>query len=289
MNEAGTTTAAPPTRYSSQPTATAHHWLPPFRPGIVRRLLAPVEYFSLTLIVLCVWEFGGRYGLINTVALPTPLTVTATAQKLLLSGQLLQHIATSLLRVLEGFSIAALLGLTLGLLSGVSVVCARLLDLPIQTIRPIPPIAWIPLAILWFGIGEVSKIFIIFLGAVFPIIVNTIDGIRHSDARYLELARVLEVSPYRLVSKVVIPGALPAIVTGLRLGVGNAWICVLAAELIAAERGIGYVIVDGRELSRPDIVITGMISIGVVGKVMDFALKRLERIIVPWKHELRGE
>ena len=131
----------------------------------------------------------------------------------------------------------------------------------IQVLRPIPPIAWIPLAILWFGIGESSKVFIIFLGAVFPIVINTLEGIRATDRRFVELARVLEVPRGRFVRQVILPGALPAIITGLRVGLGNAWVCVVAAELIAADKGVGFIIVDGRELSRTDVVIAGMATL----------------------------
>ena len=131
----------------------------------------------------------------------------------------------------------------------------------IQVLRPIPPIAWIPLAILWFGIRESSKVFIIFLGAVFPIVINTLEGIRATDRRFVELARVLEVPRGRFVRQVILPGALPAIITGLRVGLGNAWVCVVAAELIAADKGVGFIIVDGRELSRTDVVIAGMATL----------------------------
>ena len=115
-------------------------------------------------------------------------------------------------------------------------------------------------------------------------------GASHSGhvKRYVELATVLEASPWKLVRKVVLPGALPTIVTGLRIGLGNAWVCVVAAELIAAERGVGYIIVDGREMSRPDLVIAGMISIGLIGKLMDVVLKRLERVLVPWRTQYGG-
>jgi sulfonate transport system permease protein len=254
-----------------------------------RRFRTVTEYVAIGILLLLVWELGGRLSWVDNVALPTPIAVGRTVWRLLASGLLFGHVVTSLWRVLEGFAIAAVIGLGLGLLSGISPLASRLLDLPIQMVRPVPPIAWIPLAILWFGIGEVSKIFIIFLGAFFPIFVNTVDAIRQTDARFIELASVLSVSRFKLIRFVVLPGALPGIMTGLRLGVGNAWICVLAAELIAADRGIGYVIVDGRELSQPDVVITGMLAIGIVGKLMDFGLRRLESRVLPWKRHYVGE
>jgi sulfonate transport system permease protein len=207
---------------------------------------------------------------------------------LIREGHLYVHVYVSVYRVLQGFAIAAVLGLTLGVAVGISTTMARVTDLIIQVFRPIPPIAWIPLAILWFGIGETSKVFIIFLGAFFPIAINTIDGIRQTDTRFVELANVLEVSKWKFVRKVVLPGALPSIMTGLRLGIGTAWACVVAAELIAAEQGVGYIIVDGRELCQPDVVIAGMITIGVIGKGMDVMLKALETRLVPWKKHYEG-
>jgi sulfonate transport system permease protein len=247
-----------------------------------------LQYVMLPVAIVALWEVLCRANLIRVIALPAPSTVAVTLWGLCVSGQLFVHIGASLLRVLEGFTGAAVLGLVLGVAVGISTTFARLTDLLIQILRPIPPIAWIPLAILWFGIGELSKVYIIFLGAFFPIIVGVIEGIRQTDNRYVEVAAVLEASRWKLVRKVVLPGALPTIITGLRIGLGNAWVCVVAAELIAAERGVGYIIVDGREMSRPDLVIAGMISIGIIGKLMDVALKRLERVLVPWRTQYGG-
>ncbi|MBO7618704.1 MAG: ABC transporter permease, partial [Bacteroidales bacterium] len=147
---------------------------------------------------------------------------------------------------------------------------------------PIPPIAWIPLAILWFGIGESSKLYIIFYGAFFPILLNTVDGIHNIDKRYLELGRVYEVDKKRLVWRVILPGALPSILTGIRVGLGNAWVCVVAAEMIAATKGIGYMLTNGRSLSRADDVILAMLLIGIVGKFMDDVLKFVSKKIMKW-------
>lgn len=246
------------------------------------------QYVMLPVAIVALWEALCRANLIRVIALPAPSTVAVTLWGLCASGELFVHIGASLLRVLEGFAGAAVLGLGLGVAVGISVTFARITDLIIQILRPIPPIAWIPLAILWFGIGEMSKVYIIFLGAFFPIIIGVIEGIRQTDNRYVEVAAVLEASRWKLVRKVVLPGALPTIITGLRIGLGNAWVCVVAAELIAAERGVGYIIVDGREMSRPDLVIAGMISIGIIGKLMDVALKRLERVLVPWRTQYGG-
>ncbi|HXW68393.1 MAG TPA: ABC transporter permease [Dissulfurispiraceae bacterium] len=247
------------------------------------------QYMVLPLIILAVWQFLSYVGCFKPVTLPAPVRVARTFWELAASGDLARHIAVSILRVTEGFSIAAALALVLGIAIGLSSTMARLTDLMIQLIKPIPPIAWIPLAILWFGIGEEAKVYIIFLGAFFPIIINTSDGIRQTDYKLVEVARILEVPRARFIRKVVIPGALPAIMTGLRVGLMVAWMCVVAAELIAADSGIGYLIMDARQLSQSDVVVAGMITIGVIGKLMDSLIKKVERRLVKWKVSYAGE
>lgn len=247
-----------------------------------------LQYLLVPVGILVLWEALFRSGAIRPVLLPSPLKVGATLWSLAAGGELALHVWASIVRVLEGFAVAAIAGLVLGIAMGISTRLDRMADLTIQLLRPIPPIAWIPLAILWFGIGELSKVYIIFLGAFFPIIMGVVEGIRQTDSRHVELAEVLEVPRLKFIRRVVLPGALPSIITGLRVGLGTAWVCVVAAELIAAEKGVGYVIVDGRELSRPDVVIAGMITIGVIGKLMDVALKRLEPWLIRWKTQYSG-
>jgi sulfonate transport system permease protein len=254
----------------------------------LRKFQHLVQYTGLSIAVIAVWQGLFYLGFLNPVLLPPPSQVALTFWDLLKSGDLLRHIGISILRVLEGFAIAALLGLLLGVGIGLSRTLDRWTDLIIQVVKPIPPIAWIPLAILWFGIGEQSKVYIIFLGAFFPIIINTIDGIRQTDGKFVELARILAVPRFKFVRQVVLPGALPAIMTGLRVGLMVAWMCVVAAELIAASSGIGYLIMDARQLSQSDVVLVGMISIGVVGKLMDSLIKILEKRLITWKVAYAG-
>lgn len=260
--------------------ASAPRWLRPLARGLV--------YVAGPLLLLVLWQGLFELRLIRPILLPPPSKVAQAFWSLAASGELFGHVAISVLRVLEGFFAAAIAGLALGLAVGLSRLVDRATDLLIQLIKPIPPIAWIPLAILWFGIGEVAKVYIIFLGAFFPILVNTIDGIRQTDHRYVELARILEVPRLRFITKVVLPGALPAIMTGLRVGIMVAWMCVVASELIAASSGIGYLIMDARQLSQTDIVLVGMISIGVLGKLLDVALKALEARLITWKAAYKG-
>lgn len=247
------------------------------------------QYVILFMFILAVWQALSHWGYIKPIILPPPSRVIQTGWELIKSGDLAKHIGVSIVRVLEGFGIAAILGLGLGTAIGLSRTLDRMTELIIQLIKPIPPIAWIPLAILWFGIGEESKVFIIFLGTFFPIIVSTIDGIRQTDQKYVELARILKVPQTRFIRQVIIPGAFPAIMTSLRVGLMVAWMCVVAAELIAASSGIGYLIMDARQLSQSDVVLVGMITIGVVGKLMDSMIKGLGRRLITWKTSFDGQ
>ncbi len=247
-----------------------------------KRIGAALWYILLPLIILAVWEFVCHTGIFQSYTMPAPEAVIQAAVDGIRDGSLAKHIGASFLRVLEGFLIAAVCALALGIVTGLSRKAERFFELVIQIVKPIPPIAWIPLAILWFGIGEPSKLFIIFLGAFFPILLNTVSGIHNLDSKYLELAKVYEVDKPRLVTRIILPGALPEILTGIRVGLGNAWVCVVAAEMIAATRGIGYMLSNGRSLSRPDQVILGMLLIGIVGKIMDDILKFISKKIVKW-------
>ena len=236
----------------------------------------------LPVILLGAWEAAGLLGMLKPYTMPPPASVVETAIELARDGKLQRHVASSVVLVLKGFFLALALALAIGIATGLSKKLEALLELTVQIFKPIPPIAWIPLSILWFGIGSASKIFIIFVGAFFPILLNVVSGIRGIDARYFELAEVYETPPPRLLFSVVLPGALPQIMTGVRVGLGNAWVCVVAAEMIAAVTGVGYLLTYGRSLSRPDMVILGMLLIGIVGKFMDDALKFIIKRLIRW-------
>lgn len=247
------------------------------------------QYVILPLAILVIWQGLAQAGLVQPLILPSPTRLAVTTWSMLADGQLEKHVLISILRVLQGFGLAALLGIALGMAIGLSSTLDRTTDLAIQLLKPIPPLAWIPLAILWLGIDEPSKIFIIFLGAFFPILINVITGIRNTDIKFVELAKILEVSRWKFIRQVVIPGALPAVMTGLRVGLSCAWMCVVAAEMIAASRGVGYLIMDARQLSQTDVVFVGMIAIGVIGKIMDDLIRRLERRLIGWRVSYQGE
>lgn len=239
-------------------------------------------YLAFPILVILFWEYVCHFGDVKVYNMPAPEIILTDALDKIKSGILWKHISASFLRVLEGFLAAAAAALILGILIGLNKYFERFMELALQILKPIPPIAWIPLAILWFGIGESSKLYIIFYGAFFPILLNTVDGIHNIDKRYLELGRVYEVDKKRLVWRVILPGALPSILTGIRVGLGNAWVCVVAAEMIAATKGIGYMLTNGRSLSRADDVILAMLLIGVVGKFMDDILKFVSKKIMKW-------
>lgn len=239
-------------------------------------------YFALPVIILIIWMLADFAGILKPYTLPSLRVIGNTIVEYIQKGKLQTNIWVSIVRVLKGFFVALVAAFIIGINVSLFEKFDTFTDFVIQILRPIPPIAWIPLAILWFGIGEDSKIFIIFLGAFFPIFINIVDGVKSIDSRYFELSEVYEVTRIQFVLKIIIPGALPSIMTGIRLGIGNAWVCVVAAEMIGATSGVGYMLSDGRSLSRPDIVILGMLIVGIVGKLMDDLLRKLREKLITW-------
>jgi len=217
---------------------------------------------------------------------PTPWQVVAGAFELARDGTLWEHIGASLFRVGTGFGLALVVGIPLGLWMGWVSGVYRTLNPIFQMLRPISPIAWIPLAILWFGVGDVSPIFLIFISSVFPMIVQTTSGVHTIERRYLRAAANFGVSRSVLFRRVVIPAVLPEIIVGMRIGIGVAWLVVVAAEMIALRSGLGYLIMDSRNAgNRYDLVIASMIIIGVIGLLLDGINRLLERLkTVRWRY-----
>ncbi len=240
------------------------------------------EYIALIVVIIAVWAIMGETGQLNTVILPTPGAIVETFVKLISKGTLLTNLWISVARVLQGYFIASVLGIVLGILFGLSKHLNRLTELLIQIIKPIPPIAWIPLVILWFGIGESGKIFLIFLGGFFTILINVMDGIRQTDVKLVEVSKSMETPFLKHVFKMVIPGAAPNIFTGLRTGLSSCWMCVVAAELVASTTGLGYMIMNARQYGQTGTVIVGMLAIGIIGKLMDSILKWIEKLVIRW-------
>ena len=222
----------------------------------------------------------------DSAIFPTPWQVVAGIFELGQDGTLWEHIAASLFRVATGFGLAFLVAVPLGLWMGWVSGAFRTLNPIFQMLRPISPIAWIPIAILWFGVGDLSPIFLIFISSVFPMIVQTTAGVHMIDRRYLRAAANFGVSRWVLFGRVVIPAVLPEIIVGIRIGIGVAWLVVVAAEMIALHSGLGYLIIDSRNAgNRYDLVIASMIIIGVIGLLLDGTTRLLERLkSVKWRY-----
>ena len=240
----------------------------------LKRVAPPLVVLTL---VIAVWWAVVLYT--DSAIFPTPWQVVTGAHELAQDGTLWEHIAASLFRVGFGFGLAALLAVPLGLWMGWVGGAYRTFNPIFQMLRPISPIAWIPLAILWFGVGDVSPIFLIFISSVFPMIVQTTSGVHTIERRYLRAAANFGVSRSVLFRQVVIPAVLPEIIVGMRIGVGVAWLVVVAAEMIALRSGLGYLIMDSRNAgNRYDLVIASMIIIGIIGLLLDSGTRLLERL-----------
>lgn len=259
-----------------------------FSKVLLARLNRSLSRFGLPALIVIAWQLLCQFGLVSPALLPSPLQVLDTLWYLAGSGDLWRHVSASGLRVLQGFAIAALAALALGIGMGIFRQLDRVVDLLLQILKPVPPIAWIPLSILWFGIDEGAKVFIIVLGAFFPILTSTVDAVRQTDSRYVELARVLELPRGLFIRKIMLPGALPHIMSGLRMGMAMAWMCVVAAELIAASSGVGFLIMDGRAMSQADLVVAGMLTMGLLGKFTDDGLRWAEHRLVRWRPQFKG-
>ena len=238
--------------------------------------------------VIIVLAFVGLWEIVafvlDTRFLPGPVQVGKTLVELTGTGELLVHAAVSLSRVLAGFFLAVIIGVPVGILMGWSRKMENF-SVVLEIIRPIPPLAWIPLAMLWFGIGFQSKVFIIFIGAVFPILSNSFLGVRETEPYLVEAGRVLGATDHEILRKIVIPNSFPSILEGLRIGLGIAWMCLVAAELTGLKTpvGLGYLIMEARDLGRADVVMAGMIAIGLIGYVMNLGLRWAEKRLVRWK------
>jgi NitT/TauT family transport system permease protein len=249
--------------------------------------------------LLVVWELLSRNGFISPHVLPAPTRVflrwLAYARPLepydpaamnyltwLVSGELPHDALATVMRVLVGFGIGAGLGLVLGLLMGASAFIYNLFNPLIQILRPIPPIAYIPLAILWFGLGNPPAFFLISLGAFFPVLMNTISGVRHVDGLFIRAARNVGAGGLTLFVRIIIPAATPYILTGLRVGIGVAFIVVIVAEMIAVNDGLGYRILEAREYLWSDKIIAGMITIGLLGLAIDTVMSRINNRLLRW-------
>jgi NitT/TauT family transport system permease protein len=249
--------------------------------GKLTEIVAPTV---VILLLIALWWFVVVYY--DSAIFPTPGQVVAGAYELAQDGTLWEHITASLFRVGAGFGLAVLVAIPLGLWMGWVRQAFVTLNPIFQILRPISPIAWIPIAILWFGVGDVSPIFLIFISSVFPMIVQTSSGVHTIDRRYLRAAANFGVSRTVLFGRVVIPAVLPEMIVGMRIGIGVAWLVVVAAEMIALRSGLGYLIMDSRNAgNRYDLVVASMIIIGLIGLLLDGITRLLERLkTVKWRY-----
>jgi NitT/TauT family transport system permease protein len=258
---------------------------------LLRNLAAPV-------VILGVWQLLSYLGLIKPVILPSPVAVverfwlylvpaqtvaeSAGISDWIWSSELLGDLTASLRRVVLGFAVGAGLALPLGLLMGTDRRIEGFLNPVVQFLRPIPPIAYIPLAILWFGLGDPPAVFLIAIGAFFPVLINTIAGVRSVDSIYIRAATNLGANGLTMFRRVILPAATPYILTGMRIGIGTAFIVVIVAEMIAVNSGLGYRILEAREYMWSDKVIAGMIAIGLLGLAIDIGVNRLSNHLLRW-------
>lgn len=282
---------------SAEPAAVAGDAVPgtpvPTAPAPGRRLQPArlaLRAASLLAFVLA-WQLASQYrvdfGLITFRNVPAPSEVLPTLWQLLQSPKVGHHVGNSLYRVFGGFAAATAIGILLGLVIGRSKRAADVLLPPLEVLRPIPGVAWIPLAILMFPSSELSMIFITFMGALFPILLNTIHGVEGIDPRLTATARSLGAGRLRLFSEVILPGAAPSIVTGLSIGMGTSWFCLVTAEMIAGQYGIGYYTWESYNLQRYADIVVGMLLIGVFGMGSSVLVRKLGTLLTPW-YQVKG-
>ncbi|MDS1660422.1 aliphatic sulfonate ABC transporter permease SsuC [Escherichia coli] len=248
----------------------------------VKKWLLRVAPWFLPVGIVAVWQLASSVGWLSTRILPSPEGVVTAFWTLSASGELWQHLAISSRRALIGFSIGGSLGLILGLISGLSRWGERLLDTSIQMLHNVPHLALIPLVILWFGIDESAKIFLVALGTLFPIYINTWHGIRNIDRGLVEMARSYGLSGIPLFIHVILPGALPSIMVGVRFALGLMWLTLIVAETISANSGIGYLAMNAREFLQTDVVVVAIILYALLGKLADVSAQLLERLWLRW-------
>ncbi len=234
-----------------------------------------------TLIIL-LWQAASQLGWVRPQVLPAPTAVASAAWKLMLSGELWSHVRVSTWRAAVGFALGGGIGFALGMANGLSSLSETLLDATLQMVRNIPHLALIPLVILWFGIDESAKLFLVALGVFFPLYVNTLHGVRSVDRQLLEMGRAYGMTERQLFWRVVLPGALPSVFVGLRYGLGIMWLTLIVAETIAASSGIGYMAMNAREFMLVDVVVFAILIYAALGKLADSVARLLERICLAW-------
>jgi len=248
----------------------------------VNRTVETFLIFAVPILILITWQRLSDNGLINRSILSSPKKVYEAFVSYATKGLLTKHLFISFQRVLIGFGIGAGSGLVFGLLAGIFPKFRASTAAIFGILRPIPMVGLSPLFVLWFGIGELSKVLVIAIGSLWPVLLNIETGLQSVDTKHLEVARILKKDKWTVLTKITLPSSVPYLLTGLRLGLSNGWRGIVAAELIGASRGVGYLISYSRELSQPAVMFLGLFIIGFVGIVIDILLKRVQGRLLKW-------
>lgn len=249
--------------------------------------LLAISWIAPVLLIV-VWEALARLGFIAPYVLPAPSKVLLTGYKLTTSGTLINDLLVSLTRAVVGFAIGGSIGFLLGTLVGFSRLAEAFIDRSVQMVRAIPFLAVLPLVIVWFGVGEAQKIFLVALGVGFPIYINTTLGIRQVDPKLVELGRVQGLTTSELIRRVILPGAMPSILTGVRFSLATAWLALVVAETIGAQAGLGFLAMDAREFLRTDVIVLTVVIYALIGVGADVIARRLERSLLKWHPNFGG-
>jgi sulfonate transport system permease protein len=244
--------------------------------------------WAVPIVLLGVWELLSRAGVIAPNVLPAPSSVGVTAWHLTETGELPRHLWESLKRAAVGLALGGSIGLVLGVLTGFSRLFDALIDRNIQIVRAIPFLAILPLVMVWFGVGESGRYFLVALGTLFPIYLNTVLGIRQVDPKLLEMGRVIGLPKLQLVRTVVLPGALPSILLGVRLALTNAWLALVIAETVGAPAGIGFMATNAREFLQTDVIVLVIVLYALIGLSTDLIARSLERRLLAWHPNYAG-
>ncbi|MGG0656167.1 ABC transporter permease subunit [Rummeliibacillus pycnus] len=248
----------------------------------MKRVVYKVLPWVIPVLFLIGWQLTATFGVVSTQLVPTPETVVKSFYKLLISGQLLYHLEGSLGRAFVGLLIGGSIGFLLGISNGLSKMSFAFTDTSLQMIRNVPNLALVPLVIIWFGIDEAAKIFLVAIGVMFPLYINTLHGIRNIDPGYIEMGRMYGLKGWKLFKEILLPGALPSIFVGLRYALGVMWMTLIVAETIATTRGVGYLATTAQQFMQTDIIIITIILYALFGKLADLLARFGERKALRW-------
>lgn len=243
----------------------------------------------LPILLIVVWEVAGRFGWIEAYLLPTPTRIVEEISNMAASGALVSHLSATLGRVAIGFSLGAVVAVILGTAVGYYNLAEKVMDPLIQAFRSIPALAWVPLFILWMGIGESSKVTLIAVGVFFPVYLNIVAGIRGVDRKLIEVGKIYGFTISETLRRIVLPAALPSFLTGIRSGIGLGWMFVVAAEIMGASEGLGYLLIVGQNTYSPELIIASIVLFAVIGKITDSLLKKLEAKLLNWQDNLANQ